>query len=185
MPKNVHFKRETDVAPLHIEPHTIHDALKFQSPPQLSFDVSKDPDTLPLLLKEIATYGALVDAAITPPRRSLVLRNRYLIWDLEIQSSTVPNGNAFVSVHRLLQGLYTALQVQVTDEELRRAQNRGAVEAAFSERWKAAEREHGPGAGKEVRRKGIRRVDFLEGNLRFFGLMQTQEPGVFKFTVKK
>ncbi|KAL0066745.1 hypothetical protein AAF712_006136 [Marasmius tenuissimus] len=164
----------------------IHDVLRYKSPPQLTFDVSKNPDTLSLLRKEVSTQGALVDTAITPPRHHLVLRNKYLVWDLEIQSSaSTDDGDAFVSVEKLLQGLHTALQVRVTDGELRRAQKGEAVEAAFSERCKAAEREHGPGAGEEERRQGIKRVDFLEGHLRFFGLASTPEPGVFKFTVKK
>ncbi|KAK1232573.1 hypothetical protein PQX77_004284 [Marasmius sp. AFHP31] len=166
--------------------NVIHDVLRYKSPPQLTFDVSQNPDTLPVLRKEILTQGELVDAAITPPRHHLVLRNKYLVWDIEIQSSTSSDGaNASVSVEKLLQELYTALQVQVTDGELRRAQKKEAVEAAFSARCKAAEQEHGPGAGEEERRQGIRRVDFLEGHLRFFGLTPTPEPGVFKFTVKK
>ena len=150
----------------------------------MDFDVSKDPDTLPLLLKELGK-GTLVEAATTPPRRTIVIQSRLLIWEIKIQASTDPNDvNAFVSVQQLLHELYSGLQVQVTDRELNQSGKKEAVETAFQKRCEAIEQGSGAGAS-EIER--IRRVDFLEGKHKFYGLTPVGNPeaGIYKFTVKK
>ncbi|KAG7087267.1 hypothetical protein E1B28_013246 [Marasmius oreades] len=164
----------------------VHDILKFKSHPHLTFDVSKDPATVRLLSEALAD-GMRGEAATTPAVPYVKLVSKFLPWEIEIHSSSSPDGqHSFVSVADVLGGLYCALRIQVTNGEFSECDKQEDVTAAFKERCRLVGVEQGDEAAESQRRKGIRRVDFLRGNLKFCGLTAVaQSPRQLKFSVMK
>ncbi|KAF9264288.1 hypothetical protein L218DRAFT_958378 [Marasmius fiardii PR-910] len=163
----------------------IHDILQFRSTPKLTFDVSKDPTTIHLLTKEL-TEDERREPATIPAVSYVKLVSKYLPWEIEILPSSPDDKNAFVSVGDVLEGLYCALRIPVTDREFQGCGNQEDVKAAFKERCRVVADEQGESEADFERRAGIKRVDFLQGNLRFCGLTELKPRARhLKFSVRK
>ncbi|PBK82722.1 hypothetical protein ARMGADRAFT_1090044 [Armillaria gallica] len=128
----------------------LHESLR---PPRLNIDLSQDisPYILTLLDKPNMSPQDLPE--------NMILVSRYLPWRIHISPCSVSD---------MVIALYTALCTRVTNEEMKTVGGKNVMKA-FS-KWVES-------AGEEERRKGVRRVDFLLGYMRFVGIEpSTDEP---------
>ncbi|KAK7047658.1 hypothetical protein VNI00_006426 [Paramarasmius palmivorus] len=166
-----------------IEIEDIHAVLRYKSPPRFNFDVSRDPG-LVLSPSAVLTPEVREEPATVPPVASVKLVSKFIPWTIEIKPSSTAE-DAYVTVADLLGGLYRALRLGVTDTEYKES-NRLEVFNAYEARWKRIEQEEGALASDLEHSKGIKRVDFLLGNLRFHGLSKIpSRPDLLKFSVAK
>jgi hypothetical protein len=171
-------------------PH-IHPAITYTgTPPYLCFDLAFPPSYLivpdsPSLSSDCSSASSrsfenvnralLSEPAIHPASPSITLLTEALPW-----SVTVTAKSTFVTVYDVLQALHSSLRLQVTKVEwasLSRA-SKDVISASFHKRV--------DGFSDRIKRekqlgKGVRRLDFLVGRTRFFGISPIGEkPGVFK-----
>ncbi|KAF8645130.1 hypothetical protein AX16_007958 [Volvariella volvacea WC 439] len=152
-------------------PVSIHLLLGLSSSPPLQLNVSIDP----ALSSPAISPTVLNQPATEPPLPSLFLRCRHLPWIITIQAS--PKRAPFVTILDVITGIYQALQQPASKEEyLREDQNRQlAIARAFEARTA-----HNP----QEYRRGLKRIDFLDGRHRFIGISKTDEgPQVWKLSV--
>ncbi|KAG7087289.1 hypothetical protein E1B28_013267 [Marasmius oreades] len=170
---------QTDNASFKID--DIHSILRLRSRPKFHFDVSRNPATTLSLAQELSA-DIRAEPATVPPVPVIILVSKYLPWAIDVQSSS-ENEDAYVSVADVLGGLHCALRIRVTDAEFQIQINKEEIMAAFEARWRRVAEEEGALAGESEREKGLMRVDFLRGNLKFVGL-STVESGtnVLKFS---
>jgi hypothetical protein len=169
----------------------IHPAITYTGiPPYLCFDLAFPPSYLlvpdsPALSSgssssssrsvENASLMLLYEPAIHPATPSITLLTEALPWSI-----TVTAKSSFVTLFDVLQALHSSLRLQVTKAEwasLSRA-SKNAISASFHKRVSRfsdhVKREKQLG-------KGVRRLDFLVGRTRLFGLSPFGEKqGVYK-----
>jgi len=168
----------------------IHPAITYTGiPPYLCFDLAFPPSYLlvpdsPALSSsssfssrsvENANLMLLYEPAIHPATPSITLLTEALPWSI-----TVTAKSSFVTLFDVLQALHSSLRLQVTKTEwasLSRA-SQIAISASFHKRISAfsdrIKREKQLG-------KGVRRLDFLVGRTRLFGISPFGEKqGVYK-----
>ncbi|KAF9783810.1 hypothetical protein BJ322DRAFT_881242 [Thelephora terrestris] len=179
-------------APLPSPMSPIHPAITHRGiPPYLCFDLAFPPSYL--LVSESPSFGSgrsstssgstgsvsnlllLSEPAICSAFSTIILLTEALPW-----SVTVTARSTFVTLFDVLQSLHSSLRRQVTKAEwasLPRA-SQEVIAASFHKRV--------GGFSDRVKRdkqskKGVRRLDFLVGRTRFFGISAFGEkPGVFK-----
>ena len=118
------------------------------------------------LLSEQATY---------PASPSITLFTEALPWSI-----TVTGKSTFVTVYDILQALHTSLRLQVTAMEW------GSLSQASQDVIAASFHKRAGGFSDRIKMekqlcKGIRRLDFLVGRTRLYGITPFgEEPGVFR-----
>ena len=177
--------------PLPASKDQIHPAITYTGiPPYLCFDLAFPP--LYLLVPDSPALGSdrssassrsfesvdmaiLSDQATYPASSSITLFTEALPWSI-----TVTARSTFVTVYDVLQALHSSLRLQVTVAEwasLSRT-SQEVIGANFSKRVDGFS-DRGK-RGKQLG-KGVRRLDFLVGRTRFYGICPFGEnPGVFK-----
>jgi hypothetical protein len=171
--------------------YRIHPAITYTGiPPYLCFDLAFPPSYLlvpdsPSLSSDFSSASSgsvetanlllLSEPALYPASSTITLLTEALPW-----SVTVTTKSKFVTLFDVLQALHSSLRLQVTKVEwasLSRA-SQDVIAASFHRRV--------DGFSDRVKRekqlgKGIRRLDFLVGRTRFFGISPFGEkPGVYK-----
>lgn len=137
--------------------------------PAIKFDVSLQAPALingphPSLLSN----AQLHDPAVFPPTSTLHIVSA-LPWTLTVQAER----NPYVTVMDVLCTLYNILRIPASRAEYAKesAASQIAIATAFHAR---VERGPNPAARAEQLSKGLRRVDFLQGQTRFLGLSSTK-----------
>ena len=179
-------------APLPAPMSRIHPAVTYRgTPPYLCFDLAFPPSYLlapdsPSLSSDCRTPSSsssfesvnfllLYEPAIHPASSTITLLTEALPW-----SVTVTAKSTYVTLFDVLQALHSSLRRQVTKVEwasLSRA-SQAVIATSFHKRV--------DGFSDPVKRgkqlgKGVRRLDFLVGRTRFFGISAFGEkPGVYK-----
>ena len=168
----------------------IHPAITYTGPlPHLCFDLAFPPSYLlvpdsPALgsdLSSISSYSfesvdtmLLSEQATYPASHTITLITEALPWSI-----TVTAKSTFVTVYDVLQALHSSLRLQVATTEwtsLSRA-SQEVIAASFHKRV--------DGFSDRIKRgkqlgKGVRRLDFLVGHTRLYGISPFEErPGVF------
>ena len=177
--------------PLPASKPQIHPAITYTSTtPFLRFDLAFPPSYLlvpdsPTLGSDYSSassssYGSvnpslLSEQATYPASPSITLLTEALPWSI-----TVTAKSTFVTVYDVLQALHSSLRLQVTKVEwasLSRA-SQDVIAASFHKRV--------DGFSDRLKRekqlgKGVRRLDFLVGRTRFYGISPFgEQPGAFK-----
>jgi len=169
----------------------IHPAITYTGiPPYLCFDLAFPPSYL--LVPDSPSLGSdrssassrsfenvnlslLSEQATYPASPSITLLTEALPWSI-----TVTAKSSFVTVYDVLQALHSSLRLQVTKVEwasLSRA-SQDVIAASFHKRV--------DGFTDRLKRekqlgKGVRRLDFLVGRTRLYGIRPFgEQPGVFK-----
>ena len=177
--------------PLPASKPQIHPAITYTGiPPYLCFDLAFPPSYL--LVPDSPSIGSdrssasshsfenvnlslLSEQATYPASPSITLITEALPWSI-----TVTAKSAFVTVYDVLQALHSSLRLQVTKTEwasLSRA-SQDVIAASFHKR--------AGGFANRLKRekqlgKGVRRLDFLVGRTRLFGISPFgKQPDVFK-----
>ena len=180
-------------APLPASMPHIHPAITYTGlPPCLFFDLAFPPSYLlvpdsPFLGSDCSSTPSssgsiesvnllpLSEPAIYPATSTITLLADALPW-----SVTVTTKSTFITIFDVLQALHSSLRHQVTKAEwasLSRA-SRDVIAASFHKRV--------DGFSDRIKRekqlgKGVRRLDFLVGRTRFFGISAFGEkPGVYE-----
>ena len=180
-------------APLPASMDQIHTAITYTGlPPYLCFDLAFPPSYL--LVPDSPSLGSdcsstpsssgsigslnlllLSEPAVYPATPTVTLLTDALPW-----SVTVTTKSTFITLFDVLQALHSSLRLQVTKAEwasLSRA-SKDVIAASFRKRV--------DGFSDRIKRekqlgKGIRRLDFLVGRTRFFGISAFGEkPGVYR-----
>ena len=177
--------------PLPASMSRIHPAITYTgAPPYLCFDLAFPPsyllvpDSPSLSSDRSSTSSCSIDSvnlmllsepAIYPATPSIILLTDALPWSI-----TVTTKSTFVTLYDVLQALHSSLRLQVTKVEwasLSRA-SQAVISASFHKRV--------DGFPDRIKRekqlgKGVRRLDFLVGRTRLFGINAFGEkPGVYK-----
>jgi hypothetical protein len=163
----------------------IQRVLSFALKPKISFDLSHHPSTITTLPghRQISLF-ALSELATTPPLPSMTIVSPDLPWSITVVPPSPHKANQFVTVSDVLVALHRTLGLAVTITELRNLPSADAVSrviAAYERRVK----EIADNKSREaMRRKGVKRVDFLMEHRRFLGLSRMgRDPDVFALNV--
>ncbi|KAJ6611978.1 hypothetical protein B0H10DRAFT_1808369 [Mycena sp. CBHHK59/15] len=122
---------------------------------------------------------ALEEPATSPPLPCISLICYHLPWQIDIRAGS----ENFVTVADVCKGIYSALHLTVTTEELANTpvSDRPFVLMAFQKRCERMLYENGASAAERERRKRVKRVDYLFGSHRFAGLAPTpQMPDIWE-----
>ncbi|KAJ7586314.1 hypothetical protein C8J56DRAFT_944357 [Mycena floridula] len=127
------------------------------------------------VLTELYPTNSLLEPATSPPVPSLLISSTYLQWPIIAHSNT---NKSYVTVWDVVSSLFYTLtpavsrtEYQALPEDVRRR-----VDAAYFARVRGK-------AGEE--KKGVKRVDFLQGRTRFRGLSGTRgRPNVWELNVE-
>ncbi|KAF9461571.1 hypothetical protein BDZ94DRAFT_805527 [Collybia nuda] len=157
--------------PLILTPETqiitkMHPELVFTTNPKFQIDLS-DARTIAQQTSRVLSEGATM-----PLTASLEIVCPTLPWKITI---TPRERNAFVTVSDVLNGMYSALQRQITDIEfsLESPKDQRRITEAYRLRCK---RFGSDGKASEELSKGVKRIDFLHGKNRFLGFSLVEQP---------
>ena len=169
----------------------IHPAITYTgTPPCLGFDLAFPPSHL--LTPDSPSIGSdrspvsphsiqsvdlalLCEPAIYPPTPSIILQTEALPWSI-----TVTAGSTFVTLYDILQALHSSLRLQVTKTEWA-SFSRGSQDAIFTSFLERVDRISGRIKREKQLGKGVRRLDFLVGRTKFFGISPYGgKPGVYR-----
>lgn len=179
-PPNVGYGRQLPISPMQYQgvsglpaqPHPILSTLH-QTP--LAYDVSLPAATASITDPKLSLF-AFSQAATEPALPYLEITHPRLPWKLVMQPSV--SGSTMVTVADVLAGIYAALRTNVTASEFQMAGSdpmdpgRSArITNAYQNR--CARVPYGEARNKEMK-KGLKRIDFLEGVNMFEGLANTK-----------
>ncbi|KAJ7440052.1 hypothetical protein B0H11DRAFT_2163375 [Mycena galericulata] len=121
------------------------------------------------------TSAGFTEPAVHPPQASITLVTPHLPWAIGVPAS---NG-AYVTVFDVLNSIYNTLRVSATQGELNAlgSQNMARASAAYIQRYRRLRGHH---SYTEEKWGGIKRVDFLMGYTRMYGLSPTESPDVWQ-----
>ncbi|KAJ7630387.1 hypothetical protein FB45DRAFT_866885 [Roridomyces roridus] len=154
-----------------VGPPVLHPVLQFtgQTPhPHVYFDV-----TFPVENIMVQSKLSVQDCATSPPVQSMLLVHPRLLWQIEIRCAP---GMRYIRVCDVLKGIYEGLRTGVQGQVYEGLPDgtRQQVSSAFISRW---QRMPNPKMQVEERKKGLKRVDWLEqGRVTFAGLRPQNEP---------
>ena len=157
--------------PLGPLPAAIHPLLAVSKTPSLIYDMSRHISSLRPSHLSLSPHR-LAEPATEPPMTSLVIVCHHLPWRINVRAR---QQNGYITVADVMEGLYRALRLNVTEGEFRLLSHdmKHQVNKAFEQRYRRAsfmEYAH-------EKAQGLRRVDFLGGKNTFLGLSSTKEGG--------
>ncbi|EDR00405.1 uncharacterized protein LACBIDRAFT_295783 [Laccaria bicolor S238N-H82] len=147
----------------------IHPHLGLSSVPAINYDVMDHPSSiLDHHHHHRISSRNLTEPATTPVLRKLSIVSEHLPWTISISAS---NGS-YVTVGDVLEGVYNALQKNITPGEYSSlsSHNKRRAAQAYEQRYR---RHRSSQAYDLEKRGGMKRVDFLMGRTKFWGLAMT------------
>lgn len=169
----------------------IHPAITYTgTPPCLGFDLAFPPSHLitpdsPSISSDRSSVSShsvqsidlalFSEPAIYPPTPSIILQTEALPWSI-----TVTAGSTFVTLYDILQALHSSLRLQVTKTEWA-SFSRGSQDVIFTSFLERVDGFSGRIKREKQLGKGVRRLDFLVGRTKFFGISPFGgKPGVYR-----
>lgn len=152
----------------------VHSLFAFAKPPPLDYDLSLPPSSVTTSKPKAISSTVLEEAATTPPLPCITLVCAALPWTIVIPASS-KKPSPFVTVEDVFNTLHRALRLAVTPAEYENLPSRevqSKVDAAYMNRYERIGVK-GCKAYEDEKIKGVKRIDFLLGKNRFFGLERT------------
>ena len=151
----------------------IHPLLAVSKTPSLIYDMSRHISSLRPSHPSLS-HHRLAEPATEPPMTSLVIVCHHLPWRIKIRAR---QQNGYITVADVMDGLYRALRLNVTEGEFRLLlpshDMKHQVKKAYEQRYRRASFvEYG-----YEKAQGLRRVDFLRKKNTFWGLSSTRGGG--------
>ncbi|KAJ2922953.1 hypothetical protein H1R20_g14145, partial [Candolleomyces eurysporus] len=134
---------------------------------QTAYDLSRSIQDV----KQQHPAQTLMEAATQPPLQYFtIVCPEHLLWDIQVKASN-PYPGSYVTVDDVLTAIYTHLRLPVNPLEYQRLdpQAKQAVDQAYFARVGRAD----PALREQEAKKGVKRVDFLQGLNMFMGLSGT------------
>lgn len=149
-------------------PARAHNLIAYSTTPLLAYDMNLPPSSISTHYMGVSSAG-FAEPAVYPPVPSFTLRTQHLPWAIVVPAS---NGR-FVTVSDVLNSVYHALRVNVTQAEFNALGTQKLMSRASQAYRRRCERLRGHRGYKDEKRAGVRRVDFLMGYTKFQGISPT------------
>lgn len=146
----------------------IHQYLELSSAPAINYDIMDHPSFIHDRHHHHISSRVFAEPASTPPLRKLRIISEHLPWTIGVAAS---NGS-YVTFGDVMDSLYRALQKNITPAEFGSLSSHDGRRAtqAYEQRYR---RHRSNQAYDQEKRGGMKRVDFLMGKTKFWGLATT------------
>jgi len=146
----------------------IHPYLESSSVPAINYDLMDHPSSVLDHHHHHISSRVFTEPASTPPLRKLSIISEHLPWTMSIPAS---NGS-YATVGDVLDGVHRALRTNITPAEFSSLSSHDGRRAtrAYEQRYR---RYRSTEAYEQEKRGGMKRIDFLMGKTKFWGLAMT------------
>jgi hypothetical protein len=131
---------------------------------------------------------ALHEPATTPPQPFIQIfiqthvspDHRHPFWTCDVRATNM----RYVTVADVLEGLYKSLRANITPPEFQTLSEKDRMYAtqAYQRRYRRL-RDADPYLSEKEKNRGMKRIDFLMGRIRFGGLSERRQPHEFDLLV--
>ena len=146
----------------------IHPYLELSSVPAINYDLMDHPSSVYDHHNHRISSRVFTEPASTPPLRKLSIISEHLPWTISIPAS---NGS-YATVGDVLDGVHRGLRTNITPAEFSSLSSDDGRRAtrAYEQRYR---RYRSTQAYEHEKRGGMKRIDFLMGKAKFWGLAMT------------